>query len=80
MYYAYILISLKDGKYYYGHTNNLEARFRKHNSGQVKSTKSRAPFKIHYFEKFTSKKEANQRELFFKTINGYDFLKAKKTI
>jgi putative endonuclease len=50
LYYAYILKSLKDGKYYYGHTQDIDERLVKHNTGKVKSTKARRPFIIHYFE------------------------------
>ncbi len=39
MYFTYILQSLKDNRYYYGHTNNLENRVDQHNKGKVKSTK-----------------------------------------
>ncbi|MDQ0969316.1 putative GIY-YIG superfamily endonuclease [Flavobacterium sp. W4I14] len=44
MFYSYILKSEKDGKYYYGSTENLEIRLIKHNRGDVKSTKARRPF------------------------------------
>ena len=80
LFYSYILKSLKDGKYYYGHTNNLEKRLGKHNKGQVTATKYRTPFVLHYFETFFTKREANQRELFYKTIEGYIYLKEKNII
>jgi len=75
MYFTYILKSLKDGKFYYGSTSNLENRLVQHNYGKVKSTKHRRPFKIHYYETFSSKLDAETRERFFKTINGYIWLK-----
>ncbi len=78
MFWTYILKSLKDGKYYYGHASDLESRLMEHNKGRVKSTKSRRPFIIHYFENFDTKSEAAKRELFFKSINGYIFLKKKQ--
>lgn len=80
LFYSYILKSLKDGKYYYGHTNDLTKRLEKHNKGQVKATKYRIPFVLHHFESFPTKKEANQRELFYKTIEGYIYLKRKNII
>ncbi|MBT3301707.1 MAG: GIY-YIG nuclease family protein [Bacteroidetes bacterium] len=80
MFSTYILKSQKDYMYYYGHTNNLEKRLKKHNSGQVKSTKHRLPFEIHYSEEFNTKSEAFRRELFFKSIDGYNWLKKNRII
>jgi len=80
LFYSYILKSWKDGKQYYAHTNNLEKRLEKHNKGQVKATKYRTPFVLHYFEGFSTKREAYQRELFYRTIDGYIFLKEQKII
>ena len=50
MSYVYVLLSLKDGKRYTGITDDVERRLEEHNSGQVKSTKHRTPFKIIYYE------------------------------
>ncbi len=80
MFYTYILKSLKDGKYYYGQTNNLENRIKRHNNGKEKSTKGRIPFVLHYFEEYKTRGEAVKREFFFKTINGYNYLKEKGII
>ena len=78
MYYAYILKSLKDNRYYYGSCEDLEKRLLMHNAGKVKSTKSRTPFILHYFEEYALKGEAQKREYFFKTIDGYKWLKENK--
>jgi putative endonuclease len=80
MFYVYILKSLKDGKYYYGSSSNLNQRVKQHNYGKVKSTKNRRPLILNYFEEFQSKQEAINREKFFKTIKGYNWLKANKII
>ncbi|WP_194776775.1 GIY-YIG nuclease family protein [Pararhodonellum marinum] len=80
MYFAYILKSLKDSGFYYGHSNNLEKRLIEHNKGKVRSTKSRTPFILYYSEKFPTKSEAYKREMFFKSIEGYKFLKEKGII
>jgi putative endonuclease len=80
MFYCYVLKSLKDKKYYYGHTANLTLRLDIHNKGKVKSTKGRIPFILLYYEVFETKSEAAKRELFFKSINGYIFLKENKII
>ncbi len=80
MFYSYILKSLKDGKYYYGSCGDLVKRLQVHNSGKVKSTKGRRPFEMIYSEKFETRSEAFQREHFYKTIEGYQYLKAKQII
>ncbi len=80
MYYAYILKSLKDNRYYYGSCEDLEKRLENHNKGLVKSTKGRRPFALHYSETFDSRSGAFKREQFFKTVEGYKFLKEKGII
>jgi len=75
MYYTYILKSLKTGTYYYGHTADLTTRLNQHNEGLVRSTKSKRIWIIHYFEKFKNKSDAIKRELFFKSIDGYNWLR-----
>jgi len=79
-YFAYILKSEYDGTYYYGSTNNLQVRLKTHNSGKSRYTKGRLPWKIFYFEEFSSRSEAAQREKFFKSIDGYIFLKERNII
>ena len=75
MFYAYILLSEKDGKYYYGSCENVAVRLKNHNAGKVRSTKSRRPFVLHYKENFATKTEAIKRENYFKSIDGYNWLK-----
>lgn len=75
MFVTYILVSEKDGSYYYGHTKDLEKRLKSHNKGKVRSTKSKRPWKIHFTEEFQTKSEAYKREMFFKSIDGYNFLR-----
>ena len=65
---------------YYGHCINLEKRLKEHNTGKVRSTKSRRPFIIHYYETYSTKSEAAKREYFFKTVEGYKFLKSSGII
>jgi len=80
MFYTYILKSLKDKSYYYGSTNKIENRIKVHNSGKVRYTKGHIPYELHYFETFKTRKEAITRERFFKTIDGYLWLKSKDII
>ncbi|MCB0581980.1 MAG: GIY-YIG nuclease family protein [Phaeodactylibacter sp.] len=80
MYFVYVLRSEKADRHYYGHTANLEKRLKAHNQGKVRSTKAYSPWRLIYHETFESKSEAIQREMFFKTIQGYKFLKRKGII
>jgi len=70
MFYIYVLKSLKDGRTYVGYTNNLEERLKKHNSGQVKSTKHRQPLELLFSESFEKSPEARRRELHWKNGGG----------
>ena len=79
-FYTYILKSLKDDGYYYGHTADIENRVMKHNTKKVRSTKSRTPFVLHYFEIFQTKSEAYLKELYFKSADGKIYLRSKGII
>jgi putative endonuclease len=75
MYYSYVLRSLKDKKLYIGFTNNLKRRLKQHQNGLCESTKNRVPFEMIYFEKFEDRSDAANREKFFKSGKGREFLK-----
>ena len=62
MYYVYILKSLKTSKIYIGFTGDLRKRFVEHNSGQSLSTKYGMPWKLAYYEAYTSEQDAKIRE------------------
>ena len=68
MYYACVLRSRKNGRNYYGSTNDLERRLDEHNSGHTKSLKYIRPLKLIYFEKFSTLSEARRREKFLKGL------------
>ena len=80
MYLSYILKSEKDGRFYYGSTQNIEERLTKHNKGDIKSTKNRRPLILHFIEQHETRSLAYQREMFYKSINGYLYLKEKGII
>jgi putative endonuclease len=63
-YFVYILRSIKDGK-----------KYREHNSGKTRSTRSWLPFEVIYSESYDSINEARMREKYFKTSTGRKFLK-----
>ncbi|MGC9048633.1 MAG: GIY-YIG nuclease family protein [Patescibacteria group bacterium] len=75
MYYLYILLSLKDKKFYIGVTDDLRRRIKEHNLGKVKSTKNRRPLKLIYYEAYLLKSDALRREKFLKTTEGKRLLR-----
>ncbi|MGE5437320.1 MAG: GIY-YIG nuclease family protein [Syntrophothermus sp.] len=75
MYYTYIIKSLKDNTFYYGSTSDLDKRIKNHNSGKSKYTKKKIPRVLYYKEEFSTKREAIKREMFFKSVDGYIWLK-----
>jgi len=76
-YFAYVLKSELSGKHYCGSTGNLDRSLKEHNEGLVCSTKNERPWVLVYKEAFDKRSEALKREMFFKSINGYIFLKQK---
>ena len=75
MYTVYILRSKKDGRRYIGLKGNLDRRLYDHENGLVKSTKNRRPLKLIYKEEFSIKSDAQEREKFFKSGRGREYLK-----
>jgi putative endonuclease len=71
MFYAYVLQSLKDGKLYIGHAEDVEKRLTEHNNGKVPSTKFRSPFKIVHQQVFPSRSAARWQEKQWKTAWGH---------
>jgi len=73
-FYTYVLLSLNDGEYYVGYTNNLRKRLEEHNSGKNFSTKPRRPLRLIYFEACLNEDDAKQRERYFKSTIGRRYL------
>lgn len=74
MFYTYIIQSEKSGRYYIGHTSDLDQRLANHNDGRVKSTSKRGPWRVRYFEEYETKIQANQRELEIKKKKSRKYL------
>jgi putative endonuclease len=77
MYFVYVIKSKVDGNLYYGFTDDLERRLKNHNSKEVKSTKSRVPFELIYYENTDKIQEARKKEKYFKSGFGRKYLKFK---
>ena len=77
MYFAYLLKSIDHEFFYKGHCQDIEKRLKQHNAGMTTSTRPYIPFKLIYFEEFTTEQEAIAREIYFKSAAGRRFLKAR---
>jgi len=74
-YFVYVLLSLKDLKFYVGFTENLEKRINEHIDGKVISTRRRRPLKLIHYEMYLTKDDALAREVFLKSGFGREQLK-----
>lgn len=77
MFYTYVLLSKKDGKFYTGYTQDLKVRFEQHNKGQVASTRERRPLELVYYEACINQKDATHREKYLKTYHGKVFIRKR---
>jgi len=75
MWYVYLLLSKKTGKWYIGLTKGLGKRILSHNSGKNKSTKNGISWKLIYCEAGLNKKDARAREKYLKSGMGRRYLK-----
>ena len=56
-------------------TKDLDFRFIRHNKGYERTTKPYRPFKLLYTESCISRSKAREREIYFKSGFGKEFLK-----
>ncbi|MCG2696317.1 MAG: GIY-YIG nuclease family protein [Candidatus Portnoybacteria bacterium] len=63
MFYVYAIQSQKDLSLYIGFSSDLRKRFIEHNRGKVRSTKSKTPYNLIYYEAYKNKTDARKREL-----------------
>ncbi|NND62838.1 MAG: GIY-YIG nuclease family protein [Flavobacteriaceae bacterium] len=70
MFYVYILFSESFNRYYIGMTERINERLLEHNTGKMQSTKPYVPWKLVYHELFGNRKEARDREKYFKSAAG----------
>lgn len=73
-FYVYVLLSIKDRKFYIGFTNNLKNRLSQHAKGEVVSTRKRRPLKLIHYEYFINELDAKAREVFLKSGAGHSQL------
>ncbi len=70
MFFVYVLLSERDGKFYIGQTNDLSDRMKRHNAGRVPATRYRIPFRLVHSEVFASRSVAVTRERYLKSLKG----------
>ncbi len=76
-FWVYILLC-SDNSYYTGHTDDLESRLTKHESGEIEGyTSSRTPVKLVFSEEFSSREEALSAE---RRIKGWSRRKKEALI
>lgn len=71
----YALRSERDNTIYKGLSNDPDRREGEHNLGKNKSTKNKTPWKLFYVEVCEDRKEARNRELYYKSGAGREILK-----
>jgi putative endonuclease len=74
MWFVYVLRSKKDGWFYVGFSGDVAKRLVEHNRGYNRSTKSRRPFELLHVEECSSRQAARDREKYFKSGKGRQFL------
>ena len=75
MFYVYIIKSRDRNYIYIGITNNLDRRLSEHNKGQNKTTKPYKPFTLLYSKKFNTRQDARDKEKYFKSGAGREFIR-----
>jgi len=80
---VYILQSLRNERYYIGHTLDLQRRLSDHNAGLVKATRYLRPWRIVYREQHETPTAARKREWYLKRLKSrkaVDELIARKSV
>ena len=75
MFYTYVLRSKTNGRFYTGFTKDLRKRFKEHNSGSSRHTKTHGPYELIYYEACNNEQDSRSRELFLKTGMGKRYIK-----
>ena len=67
MFYVYVLLN-NEGRIYIGYSKKLDERIKDHASGRVEYTKHKRPWKLVYYEAYSSQHDARVRE---RTLKHY---------
>jgi putative endonuclease len=71
---VYILRSTSSGKFYVGHTADLDKRLTEHSHNQVSSTKNRGPWQLVYTEQSPTRSAASHREREIKAMKSHTWI------
>lgn len=77
VHYTYVLFSEADRKLYIGATGDLRKRLKLHAAGRVRSTASRQPLRLIYYEACPSADDAYRRERYLKSGRGGRYLRSR---
>jgi len=77
MHYVYVLLSLRDSRFYTGYTEDLRKRLEEHRQGRVNSTRARRPLELAYYEGCVARGDALRREKYLKTTWGKRYLRSR---
>jgi len=77
MHYVYVLLSLKDNRFYTGYTEDMKQRMEEHRLGKVSSTRNRRPLEVVYYEACLDQADALHRERYLKTTWGKRYLRSR---
>ena len=78
-YWVYAIQSAKDGRVYVGFSTDVTSRLKQHNTGKTRSTKAYRPWNLIYTEAVENRLEAREREKYYKSGSGKEFLKSLPT-
>jgi len=70
MFFVYLLRSQKDNGYYIGQTDDTTLRLERHQGGGVDATKNRLPVTLVYYEAYSTRSEAIEREFKLKQFGS----------
>ena len=73
---VYILRSGRNGRYYIGHTTDIQRRLNSHASGKVKATRHLRPWTLAYLEQHANPAIARRREAYLKRLKSRKVLDA----
>ena len=76
MIYVYAIRSVISNYIYVGQTKNIENRLDRHNKGYERTTKHYKPFVLIHKEVFENRVLAREREKYYKSGIGKEFLKS----
>ncbi len=76
-FFTYVLFSERYNRLYIGHTQHLKQRLKEHNSGKTKLIKAFIPWKLIYYEKYQTRKEAIDHEKYLKSGIGREYIRGE---